>query len=224
MINCSPAFITVQGVWRRVLRSRIDRPAGQSSHDAMPVSQPRFSSLDDGAHVVQVAQTPVFLLSSIGTLINVFSARLGRVSDQVDRIMEAAAVAGHRDQVLADRRLRQLRHGSPVLDIAVILASSGGASTCGAASSRRARPSFTRCCSPAAFSALASKRAKATLGDDRSSLAWRKPRFIWLFQSKINAASYLKCKQTCESLLSLQPRPRDHPASDDPNWFGRSEK
>ena len=99
----------------------------------MPFSQPQFSSLDDVAHIIQVALTPVFLLSSIGTLINVFSARLGRVSDQVDKIMEAAAVAGHRDKVLADRRLRQLNHRSRVLDIAVILASFGGASTCGAA-------------------------------------------------------------------------------------------
>ncbi len=98
----------------------------------MPLSQPQFSNLDDVAHIIQVALTPVFLLSSIGTLINVFSARLGRVSDQVDKIMEAAA-AGHRDKVLADRRLRQLKHRSHVLDIAVILASSGGASTCGAA-------------------------------------------------------------------------------------------
>ena len=99
----------------------------------MPLSQPQFSRLDDVAHIIQVALTPVFLLSSIGTLINVFSARLGRVSDQVDKIMQAAADAGHRDKVQADRRLRQLKHRSRVLDIAVILASSGGASTCGAA-------------------------------------------------------------------------------------------
>ena len=111
----------------------MDRPAGTIEPRAMPLSQPQFSSLDDVAHIVQVALTPVFLLSSIGTLINVFSARLGRVSDQVDKIMEAAAVAGHREKVLDDRRLRQLKHRSHVLDITVILASTGGASTCGAA-------------------------------------------------------------------------------------------
>ncbi len=33
-----------------------------------------------------------------------------------------------------------------------------------------------------------------------SSLAWRQPRLIWLFRSKINAASNFKCKQTCKSL------------------------
>ncbi len=99
----------------------------------MPLSQPQFSSLDDVAHIIQVALTPVFLLSSIGTLINVFSARLGRVSDQVDKIVQATDLAVYRDKMLADRRLRELKRRSRVLDIAVILASSGGASTCGAA-------------------------------------------------------------------------------------------
>ncbi len=99
----------------------------------MPLSQPQFSTLDDVAHVIQVALTPVFLLSSIGTLINVFSARLGRVSDQVDKIMGSTALADHHDKSLAERRLGQLKHRSHVLDFAVILASSGGVSTCGAA-------------------------------------------------------------------------------------------
>ena len=99
----------------------------------MPLSQPQFNNLDDVAHIIQVALTPVFLLSSIGTLINVFSARLGRVSDQVDKIVDAARLAGPRDTSVADQRLRQLKHRSRVLDLAVILASSGGVSTCGAA-------------------------------------------------------------------------------------------
>jgi hypothetical protein len=44
-----------------------------------------LSSLDDLAHIIQVALTPVFLLSAIAALLNVFSTRLGRVADQVDR-------------------------------------------------------------------------------------------------------------------------------------------
>jgi hypothetical protein len=38
-------------------------------------------AVDSVAHIVQVALTPVFLLSGIGTLLNVFNARLSRVSD-----------------------------------------------------------------------------------------------------------------------------------------------
>ena len=37
--------------------------------------------LDSIAHVIQMALTPVFLLSGIGTLLNVFNTRLARVSD-----------------------------------------------------------------------------------------------------------------------------------------------
>jgi hypothetical protein len=38
------------------------------------------------AHIIQVALTPVFLLSGIATLLNVFSTRLARVADRVDQI------------------------------------------------------------------------------------------------------------------------------------------
>src|SRR5437868_10145669 len=41
------------------------------------------SALDPVAHIIQVALTPVFLLSGIATLLNVFSTRLARVADQV---------------------------------------------------------------------------------------------------------------------------------------------
>jgi hypothetical protein len=42
--------------------------------------------LDMVAHIIQVALTPVFLLSGIATLLNVFSTRLARVADRVDQI------------------------------------------------------------------------------------------------------------------------------------------
>ena len=40
------------------------------------------SALDTIAHIIQVALTPVFLLSGIATLLNVFSTRLSRVGDR----------------------------------------------------------------------------------------------------------------------------------------------
>ena len=42
--------------------------------------------LDMVAHIIQVALTPVFLLSGIATLLNVFSTRLAGVADRVDQI------------------------------------------------------------------------------------------------------------------------------------------
>ena len=44
------------------------------------------SGVDMVAHIIQAALTPVFLLSGIATLLNVFSTRLVRVADQVDAV------------------------------------------------------------------------------------------------------------------------------------------
>lgn len=58
-------------------------------------------------------------------LLNVFAARLARVADRVDRLAEAG-----QGGALIMRRVRQR---SRVLDVAVVLASLAGLSTCGAA-------------------------------------------------------------------------------------------
>ena len=47
------------------------------------------SALDIIAHIIQVALTPVFLLSGIATLLNVFSTRLARVADRVETVTKA---------------------------------------------------------------------------------------------------------------------------------------
>jgi hypothetical protein len=85
-----------------------------------------FPTLESAAHVVQLALTPVFLLSGVAALLNVFAARLGRVADQTDRL------AGEPRSPARDRRLRVLRFRSTCLDWAVVLAALAGAATCGA--------------------------------------------------------------------------------------------
>jgi len=82
-------------------------------------------SLDSAAHVVQLALTPIFLLTGLASLLNVFSTRLGRVSDRVDKL--TADAEKHPQQ------LRILKLRSRILDAAVILVASAGALTCGAA-------------------------------------------------------------------------------------------
>ena len=82
--------------------------------------------LDAAARIVQMALTPVFLLSGIAALLNVFAGRLGRVADQAD-VLAKEGEAPARDQ-----RLRVLRRRSHALDWAVLLAALGGAQTCGA--------------------------------------------------------------------------------------------
>ena len=89
-------------------------------------------TLDSTAHVVQVALTPVFLLSGVATLLNVFGARLARVADQADRVSGQLAGADAAEQVNLGRRLDRLHLRSLALDVAVFLAALGGVATCGA--------------------------------------------------------------------------------------------
>src|SRR5438477_7760615 len=87
-------------------------------------------SLDLVAHIIQVALTPVFLLSGIATLLNVFSTRLARVADRVDQITKAMEGADEGEMALLAAQLSHLRRRSLALDAAVLLAAFGGAATC----------------------------------------------------------------------------------------------
>src|ERR1700755_1502192 len=91
-------------------------------------------AVDSVAHIIQVALTPVFLLSGIGTLLNVFNTRLSRVSDHREHVSELL----HDETDLAEQmrlhaHLVRLRLRTLVLDASVVLGAIGGASTCGAA-------------------------------------------------------------------------------------------
>jgi hypothetical protein len=83
-------------------------------------------NLETAAHLVQQALTPVFLLSGIAALLNVFASRLARVADQAESISKEPKDAAR------DRRLRVLKWRSHALDTAVVLAALAGALTCGA--------------------------------------------------------------------------------------------
>ncbi len=85
------------------------------------------SSLDLVAHVIQLALTPVFLLSGIATLMNVFSTRLARVADLITKATQGDS--GDDAATLA-AQLSHLRRRSLALDVAVVLAAIAGALTC----------------------------------------------------------------------------------------------
>jgi uncharacterized protein DUF2721 len=90
-------------------------------------------SVDSVAHVIQIALTPVFLLSGIASLLSVFSTRLGRVADRVDALSERLDDAGPSERLRLQVRLSYLRRRSHILDAAVMLGTLGGAATCLAA-------------------------------------------------------------------------------------------
>ena len=71
----------------------------------------------------------MFLLSGIGTLLNVFSTRLGRVADKVQHVSDLIDTAEH---ARLRAQLEFLRRRSYALDTAVVLAAIRGWLTCGA--------------------------------------------------------------------------------------------
>jgi hypothetical protein len=81
------------------------------------------NTLETAAHIVQLALTPVFLLSGVATLLGVFAARLARVADKVDMLSLQAK------SEMRDRALNALKLRSRALDIAVVLAALAGALT-----------------------------------------------------------------------------------------------
>ena len=84
--------------------------------------------------VIQVALTPVFLLSGIGTLLNVFNTRLSRVVDQMDHAFDMLQKAGgEADAALMRAHVRRLGQRRLLLDTSVLMGAVGGTATCGAA-------------------------------------------------------------------------------------------
>jgi uncharacterized membrane protein len=92
----------------------------------------RVQMFQSPSDVIQLALTPVFLLTAVAALLNVFSTRLGRVADRVD-LLSADLQRGAADTESLSAQLDFLRRRSLILDVAVVLATVGGAATCAAA-------------------------------------------------------------------------------------------
>jgi uncharacterized membrane protein len=92
----------------------------------------RVQMLQSSSGVIQLALTPVFLLTAVAALLNVFSTRLGRVSDRLD-LLSGDLKRGAADTEFLSAQLDFLRRRSLILDVAVVLATVGGAATCAAA-------------------------------------------------------------------------------------------
>lgn len=91
-------------------------------------------AVDIIAHIVQVALTPVFLLSGIGTLLNTFNTRLARVSDHTEHTFELLKdEADPAKSAILCAHMVRLQRRRVALDTAVILGAFGAAATCGAA-------------------------------------------------------------------------------------------
>ncbi len=86
-------------------------------------------TLEDAAHLVQVALTPVFLLSGIAALMNVFAGRLARVADRLDVVTAEIGQTDSARSFHAEEIVR-LHRRSLALAAAVMLSTAGAAATC----------------------------------------------------------------------------------------------
>ena len=85
-------------------------------------------TLDNAAHLVQVALTPVFLLSGIAALLNVFAGRLARVADRLEAL--SGSIGQSPCGEVDGEEIARLHRRSFVLDAAVVLSTAGAAATC----------------------------------------------------------------------------------------------
>ena len=88
--------------------------------------------LDRIAHMIQVALTPVFLLSGVGELLSVITGRLGRVADQLDTASRLPHITEGADAREQRQALARLRHQVRALDVARAFAVLAGIATCAA--------------------------------------------------------------------------------------------
>ncbi len=88
------------------------------------------ATLDDAAHLVQVALTPVFLLSGIAALLNVFAGRLARVADRLESLTSQIDGCSDKARKEIEAEIGNLHRRSIVLDTAVVLGAIGAGATC----------------------------------------------------------------------------------------------
>lgn len=86
-------------------------------------------SVDSVVHIIQVALTPVFLLSGVASLLSVLSTRLARVADRVDALSEKIELARADERSRLTRRLTFLKRRSHILDAAVMMGTLAGVAT-----------------------------------------------------------------------------------------------
>ena len=89
---------------------------------------------DGVAQLIQTALTPVFMLSGVGVLLNLFNTRLARVSDDLSHAADLLTrEIGPADDILLLRQVARIKLRMWLLDACIMIGAIGGASACGAA-------------------------------------------------------------------------------------------
>ena len=77
--------------------------------------------LSDIAHTIQLALAPVFLLTGIGSILNLLASRLSRIVDHARRIEREFTPSDHPDHKLQVSRLRLLDRRMRIVNSAIFL-------------------------------------------------------------------------------------------------------
>ena len=94
---------------------------------------PEVGAPDDVAHIIQVALTPVFLLTGVSGLLNVFNARLTRIGGRAESAAELLRNSTDKsERARLETQFAQLTRRIFVLQVAVALGALAGAATGGA--------------------------------------------------------------------------------------------
>ena len=94
---------------------------------------PNVGAPEDVAHVIQVALTPVFLLTGVSGLLNVFNARLTRMAGRAESTAELLRNSADKwERARLETQFAQLARRIVLLELAIALGALAGAATGGA--------------------------------------------------------------------------------------------
>ena len=91
---------------------------------------PEPIAVDSIAHNIQLAVAPVFLLTGIGSVLNVLTTRLGRIIDRARGIEAHFPEFGAEDRAVAIRELRVLGRRMATVHIAIALCTTAALLVC----------------------------------------------------------------------------------------------
>lgn len=80
--------------------------------------------------IVQIAVTPVFLLSGVGVMLTVFTGRLSRIVDRARVLEDRLELAGRHLESEIQSELKALSQRSRIIDCAIALGISAGLLVC----------------------------------------------------------------------------------------------
>jgi hypothetical protein len=94
---------------------------------------PEAGAPEDVAHIIQVALTPVFLLTGVSGLLNVFNARLTRIGGRAESAAELLRDCTDKsERARLETQFAQLARRIVLLELAIALGALAGAATGGA--------------------------------------------------------------------------------------------